>query len=300
MAGGRYSKIHRRMWNDEKFRKLSKPQPCGQALWFRFLCGPELGPIPGLFSAREPGLADAMGWDLKPFRQSFGELSGLGLAEADWEAGLVWVSNAIKYNEPANPNVVKSWADAWAELPECSLKTKAFTAICDYLKERGESFLSEFRNHCPNHSANHCPNQEQDQEQEQEQEQEPETDTAAKAAVGSCSRKVCQMSEGFLKFWEAYPRKVAKGQAIKAWPGDHLLDRMLTALEWQAPSMRSQMAIDPSKVKHPATWLNALCWEDEKPDQAGLLFSRTPQRDVRHGMIRAEDCKHESTGEQKI
>lgn len=176
MAGGRYSKIHRRMWNDDKFRKLSKPQPCGQALWFRFLCGPELGPIPGLFSAREPGLADAMGWQLEPFRQSFRELSSLGLVEADWEAGLVWVQNAIKYNEPANPNVVKSWSDAWAELPECALKSRAFAALCSYMNGRGESFLSELRNHCPNHSANHCPNQDQDQDQEQEGEKEaPET-----------------------------------------------------------------------------------------------------------------------------
>lgn len=172
MEGGRYSKVYRRMWNDDKFRRLSRPQPCGQSLWMRFLCGPELGPIPGLFSAREPGLADAMGWPLEPFRESFRELLSNGLAEADWEAGLVWVPNAIRYNEPANPNVVKSWADSWAELPECNLKTEAHSMLCEYLETRGESFVSTFRNHCRNHSPNHCPNQEQDQKQEQEQEGE--------------------------------------------------------------------------------------------------------------------------------
>ena len=170
MAGGRYSKIFRRMWNDEKFRALSQPKPCGQSLWMRLLCGPELGPVPGLIIAREPGLADALRWQLEPFRQSFTELSRLGMAEADWDAGLVWVPNAIMYNEPANPNVVKSWEDAWAELPECCLKNKAYLRLYDYMKGRGESFAEVFANHCRNHSENHCPNQDQDQEHKQEQE----------------------------------------------------------------------------------------------------------------------------------
>ena len=264
MSGGRYSKIHRRMWNDEKFRKLSKPQPCGQALWFRFMCGPELGPIPGMFSAREPGLADSMGWKLESFRQSFRELSGLGLAEADWEAGLVWVPNAIRYNEPANPNVVKSWSDAWAELPECELKTKAFAALCAYLEKRGESFLSEFRNHCQNHLANHCPNQEQ--EQEQEQEQDPPIAPQG-GQVGNLfalrsprSRRQVVATEGFTKFWAAYPKKTGKGQAIKAWPGDEVTEQVLAALSWQVPTWK-----DIQFVKNPSTWLNARCWEDEKP-----------------------------------
>jgi hypothetical protein len=112
---------------------------------------------------------------MEPFRQSFAELFRLGLAEADWNAGLVWVPNAILYNEPANPNVVKSWDDAWAELPECQLKSKAHTRLCEYLQTRGESFVDTFRNGCRNHSANHCQNQDQDQEHKQEQENPPET-----------------------------------------------------------------------------------------------------------------------------
>ena len=182
MSSGRYSKIHRRMWTDEKFRRLSGPQPCGQSLWLRLLCGPELGPIPGVLVAREPGLADAMGWDLEPFRQSFQELSYNGLAKADWQAGLVFVYNAIYYNEPPNPNVVQSWADTWAELPECALKSEVHARLCAYMKTRGESFAKIFRNHCPNHSANHCRNQDQDQDQDQDQEGEAPPNVEAKPA----------------------------------------------------------------------------------------------------------------------
>jgi hypothetical protein len=139
------------------------------ALWWRFLTGPELGPIPGLFQAREGGLADAMGWSLESFRESFRELSERGLAKADWKAGLVWVKRAIRYNDPANPNVVKSWEDAWAELPECQLKSEAHSSLCEYFAGRTESFLDTFKNHCPNHSANHCRNQEQEQDLDREQ-----------------------------------------------------------------------------------------------------------------------------------
>jgi hypothetical protein len=72
------------------------------------------------------------------------------------------------------------------------------------------------------------------------------------------------VSVAFAKFWEAYPRKVAKGAALKAWPGDDMLPAILAALEWQAPEFRSRPA---DKVPHAGTWLNGKRWEDEKPSQ---------------------------------
>ncbi|MFR5110670.1 MAG: hypothetical protein ACLTEF_05080 [[Clostridium] leptum] len=41
----------------------------------------------------------------------------------------------------------------------------------------------------------------------------------------------------FQSFWEAYPKKKAKGDALKAFnklnPDDGLMEKMLSALEWQ-------------------------------------------------------------------
>jgi hypothetical protein len=65
---------------------------------------------------------------------------------------------------------------------------------------------------------------------------------------------------GFLKFWQAYPKKVAKGDALKAWPGDELAEVILRAVTWQAAAWK-----EPRFIKHPATWLRARCWEDEPP-----------------------------------
>ena len=89
----------------------------------------------------------------------------------------------------------------------------------------------------------------------------------------------------------AYPKKTAKGQAMKAWPGDDLLPAILAALTWQVPTW------DPNFTKNPATWLNARCWEDEKSQPS--LFQRQ-QNDIRVGHARAEDFKHDGpVGEVK-
>lgn len=70
--------------------------------------------------------------------------------------------------------------------------------------------------------------------------------------------------ELFNRFWQAYPRRVAKVAARRAWDklgaDGELLDLMLRALEWQRKGWN-----DIAYVPHPATWLNGRRWEDEQP-----------------------------------
>lgn len=71
---------------------------------------------------------------------------------------------------------------------------------------------------------------------------------------------------GFEAFWSAYPRKVAKDSAAKAFarlkPDEPLLRRMLDAIERQKAS--PQWAKDSGAfIPHPTTWLNGRRWEDE-------------------------------------
>jgi hypothetical protein len=141
---GRYSKVSRRMWVDESFQALSKPPPNAQSLWQRLLTGPELGCIPGLFSARLGGLADALDWSKEDTQRCWEEISAQGLAEADWTAGLVWIPKAIVHNEPPNPNVVTSWRLALCELPECELKKRAVATIRAFLENLGPSWVNAF------------------------------------------------------------------------------------------------------------------------------------------------------------
>lgn len=69
----------------------------------------------------------------------------------------------------------------------------------------------------------------------------------------------------FTEFWMAYPKKVAKGAAERAWAKAVKTtdpDVILAGLQAQAPRLRS---VDPQFVKHPSTWLNSTSWEDEHP-----------------------------------
>ena len=161
----RYRKIDTRMWGDTKFRELSSPGTSGKYLWIFLLTGPHTSNIPGLFRAGEMALAEELGLNGEAFREAFGEVSRRGLAEADWKARVVWVPNAIKYNRPESPNVVRSWCHAWDEIPECGLKDEAHKRLKAFMEALGEAFAKAFAEAC----ARPSPNQEQEQEQEQEQ-----------------------------------------------------------------------------------------------------------------------------------
>lgn len=70
---------------------------------------------------------------------------------------------------------------------------------------------------------------------------------------------------GFEKFWKAYPKKVAKTQALKAWsklkPNAELQQIILNALERQKQSAQWQKD-NGQFIPYPATWLNGRRWED--------------------------------------
>ena len=75
--------------------------------------------------------------------------------------------------------------------------------------------------------------------------------------------------EEFEKFWEAYPNKRSKGQAERAWhklaPDAALVATMLDSLAAQNAEreyLRKNRQFVP-EWKHPATWLNGACWNDE-------------------------------------
>jgi len=67
------------------------------------------------------------------------------------------------------------------------------------------------------------------------------------------------LPDGFRAWWKIYPRKVAKGQAIKAWVRhdcEEISDDILKATRKYPFSDEAQY------IPHPATWLNGWRWED--------------------------------------
>lgn len=72
----------------------------------------------------------------------------------------------------------------------------------------------------------------------------------------------------FVRFWEAYPKKVAKVKAAESFerhrPDEALLERMLAALGWQRQSP-DWVKENGRFIPHATTWLNQRRWEDAPP-----------------------------------
>ncbi len=100
----------------------------------------------------------------------------------------------------------------------------------------------------------------------------------------------------FEAFWKAYPRKVAKPTALKAWQKNGMEDDLYAAkAATDDVTKRSRMkwwAKDKTKIPHPATWINAMRWHDEgweseieqadrKPNTGRAVFvPQQPEREV--------------------
>ena len=145
----RYRKVDVRIWGDSTFRRLSPLRPSGQALWIILLIGKQTKLIPGLCSIGFNAFAEQLKWSSEDFDSAWTEVAGHDLARADWHAQVVWVPNAIRYNEPRNPNIVTGWAAEWDEIPECKLKKDAHKVLSVYMESRGKSFADAFERACP-------------------------------------------------------------------------------------------------------------------------------------------------------
>lgn len=97
-------------------------------------------------------------------------------------------------------------------------------------------------------------------------------------------------SPSFVQFWAAYPKRIGKGAAEKAFTkavgpsgaSQELLDKILAAVEAQKRSQ--QWLKDGGQfIPHPSTWLNQKRWEDEH--EVSLPFSevgvKPPVKNVR-------------------
>lgn len=165
MAGYIYRTIDLRIWGDEKVRRLSRPAPNARDLFLYLLTAKESIAVPGLIPAGAAAMAETLRWPAEGLREAFGEVLREGLAMADWEAPLIWIPNAVRYNPPQSPNVVRSWAKVWPGVPDSRLKSKALRTLRAFTEGMGEGYAKAFREAFGDPS----PNQDQDQDQDQEE-----------------------------------------------------------------------------------------------------------------------------------
>lgn len=140
------------MWTDAAFRELSAAPPNAQTLWLYLLTSPFTVSIPGVIVASDVAMAAALGWTLEGFRKAFLEVEEKGLAKADWDAGVVVLEKALiesdgtarNTNKPGNPNVLKSWADTFDEVPDCELKSLILSRIESLSQSLSKAFSKAF------------------------------------------------------------------------------------------------------------------------------------------------------------
>ena len=105
-----------------------------------------------------------------------------------------------------------------------------------------------------------------------------DTDTKKKSQNPSPTKSVGGElgSPEFRQFWEAYPKKVDRQEAVRAWVKgmcDGSLGAILAGLEsWK----RIEQWRDVDKVPYPSTWLNKRRWKDTPP--AGEKLSPSEQK----------------------
>lgn len=107
-----------------------------------------------------------------------------------------------------------------------------------------------------------------------------------KEYIKKINKKECERN--FEKFWEAYPRKVGKQNAYKAFlklkVDSETLEKILFAINQQKSSEQWQ---DERYIPHPSTWLNGERWNDElpKPKKSyGNYMQRSVRDNPRFGM----------------
>lgn len=102
----------------------------------------------------------------------------------------------------------------------------------------------------------------------------------------------------FEQFWAAYPRRLAKKDAEKAWKKIpvHMQTDVIAALRNHVKSWQ-QKGTEKQFIPYPASWLNGARWEDEidlAPEMPQCDWNRAGTRD-----IGAPRCGEQAVKEQE-
>lgn len=86
--------------------------------------------------------------------------------------------------------------------------------------------------------------------------------------------RVRETDPEFENWWCQYPRRVGKGQALKAYGYAKLKTDAATLLNGAMRYAAERTGEDVRFTKHPATWLNGQCWLDEPETTIGKVGKR--------------------------
>ncbi len=239
-----YRTVDTATWTDPKIKKL----PPNGKLLFLYLFTNQHSHVSGIYYLPMHTIVHEIRLNQTVVRQLLDTLSDLGLAYYDKEVEVIFVVKMFFYQGRGEKNQ-RGAANHLPSLHNSFLIhhfLREYPVVKQFLGDRVSEFVDRVSEVGP-------LNQEQDQEQDQEQEQE--TPIPQKGA-----------SNGFDQFWDAYPRKVSKKDAIKAWgqldPDTALQEKILNSIAKQ--KYCAQWLRDNGEaIPYPASFIRGERWEDE-------------------------------------
>lgn len=242
------------IWGDPWFTELS----ANGKMVFMYLLTNERSTAAGIFDLSPRRMAFDIGIDQSTAESSLEECSG----RVRWwpEHSIVWVVNFFRH-QAVNDNFLKSAQRTYAELPE-DVKREVAETYPDFDANPYGTPTEPVPTGTPTHthiakSEELTASSDQGTEEVNAREQKPTR---------------------FTEFWQAYPKKVGKGAAAKAFKAVKWREIefavLMAALERQKQS--GQWREENGRfIPNPATWLNQERWGDELPPPSTSISGET-------------------------
>ena len=300
-----YGKVHSTFWTSETILCLSED---GKLLALYLLTGPHTDLI-GVFRLPDGYVAADLKWSVERVSKGFDELFQNGFATRENSTGWGIIHRYLKFNPLENPNQVKSAIKIFEQISSSSIvKSLAANYLSEFKPEfkkqtdetqgllnRFETLLKPFRNPFETSNSNSNSNSKSpptppeggsdavqkkplpaDSEQpghaEQKQPDEPEDKKPPDKPV---------YPDDFERFFQAYPKKAGKGQALATWQKLKQskvlppVPDLLAAIEKQKQGW-GWLKDNGQYIQNPSSWLNAHGWLNETIPPPGRASPGVP------------------------
>ena len=261
-----YARVKVTIWADGDFRSLS---PTAQHLYFMLLSSPTLN-MAGIADWRPSRMAKmSRGLTAKRLRSAADELSGHHIV-VDEDTEEVLVRSFIRHDGILkSPNLTRAMVKAYAAAGSDTLRQAIVAEVHRAAREDSEaSGLKEAKTIL----GEPDPNQNRTIPNEFEPESNPSKSVPSEfepiSPIPQPETSNHQPSgssepDDFVAFWDLYPKKVSKGQALKAYKAalkKATADTILDGLRSHLPVWKNT---ERQFIPNPATWLNGERWNDE-------------------------------------
>jgi hypothetical protein len=256
-----YAKVSPLFWTGNTGREIrARGQECQLAALY-LMTGPSATML-GVYHMPAVLLAHAIGSSLEGASKALRSLSEGGFCVYDESSEWVWVREMAAWQIDdeldASDNRVKGIAKDWLALPNLP-----------FLQEFYDRYAAAF--HLPKRRLPQAPSKALQSPSQAPPKPGAGTGTGEGTRTGE---KTLSDKSDFARWYAAYPRHEAKGDAEKAWRAVKplpALDVLLAAVEWQKRDgcLRAREADGRSLIPLPATWLRKARWLDERPTTGG-------------------------------